>query len=149
MDTVAISLGTSVSLQATGCSGTVRWLQNDGSAVTMPITPKCSNNYHAVCDETNSGVTCTSPSSKSVFLQVNYPFSLTCSSIVSTGDWENASTWSGNRVPTNGDLVIINNNQKVFITTNTAKAQCLSIGGTAVLQYSTPTSKLSLGFQEP
>ncbi len=143
-DVVVVPFGTSVTLQSSGCNGTVNWYNNSGILVNMPISPKCSDYYYAQCVVSSGGVACTSPSSRKVYLKITHPFEVM--SIISGGNWEDASTWSGSRIPQNGDLVIIDTAHTVFIVSNSAKAQCLELRSDATLKYSNPSSKLSIGF---
>ena len=143
-DTVTIAVGTSVTLQANGCSGTIKWFNNSGLLVNMPVSPKCSESFFAQCETTIGGTACTSPSSRKVYLKITHPFEVT--SMIAGGNWEDSTTWSGGRIPQNGDLVIISQNHTVFVISGTAKAQCLEMRNNANLQYSNTSSKLSLGF---
>lgn len=141
---VTVNYGNFVNLQATGCMGVLVWQKKMGGSVVMPISPKCSEKYFAQCIETNGGTSCLTGNSPDVFLKV-IPSGEELTSITS-GNWESPSTWSIGRSPQNGDLVIIRPNDTVTITTATAAAQCLEVGEATNLQFSTPASKLSLGY---
>jgi Right handed beta helix region len=66
-----INVGASVTLTATGCTGTLKWFKSaDNTVVTMPITPTATTNYYAKCEETANGITCESPKSADVTVTV-------------------------------------------------------------------------------
>jgi GEVED domain/Pregnancy-associated plasma protein-A len=141
---VTVNYGNSISLQATGCAGILSWQKALGGSVIMPVSPKCSEKYYAQCLETNGGTSCLTGDSPIITLKV-IPSGGELTSIIS-GNWEASSTWNMGRSPQNGDLVIIRPSDIVTITTATASTQCLEVGILTNLQFSTPTSKLSLGF---
>jgi hypothetical protein len=66
-----INTGASLTLTATGCTGTLKWFKSaDNTAVTMPITPTANTNYYAKCEETTNGITCESLKSADVTVTV-------------------------------------------------------------------------------
>jgi parallel beta-helix repeat protein len=66
-----INAGASVTLTATGCTGTLKWFKSsDNTVVTMPVTPLATMNYYAKCEETANGITCESPQSANVTVTV-------------------------------------------------------------------------------
>jgi hypothetical protein len=141
-----ISAGNSATLTATGCSGntgvyTLKWYKSsDNSLVTMPVSPTTTTNYYSKCENTLNNVTCISPSSANVTVNVgNY-----INSIIS-GDWENSSTWTPSRVPLPTDNVIINNHT-VTITSNSANAKNVEYKSGATLKYLNAAAKLKMGF---
>jgi hypothetical protein len=142
--TVNMNYGVPISLTANGCLGTLLWYKSMGNMVTMPVSPTCSDRYFAKCEETNGTEKCLTGTSPILTVKV-IPSGGELTSITS-GNWEASSTWNIGRSPQNGDLVIIRPNDTVFITTNTAQARCLEMSGFNSIQYTTPNSKISLGF---
>ena len=72
-------IGTSATLTATGCSGSVgtfvlKWYQNSNDAlVTMPISPLVTTDYYAKCEQTFNAVTAISGKSNVVTLTILNP----------------------------------------------------------------------------
>lgn len=70
----SIALGSSVTLSATGCTGTgavLKWYKSaDNTLVSMPITPNVSTPYYAKCQQTVNNVVCTSAKSNDVMILV-------------------------------------------------------------------------------
>jgi hypothetical protein len=68
--------GQSISLTATGCTGTLgtftlKWYQtSDNLLVTMPVSPVVTTQYYSKCEQTANAVTCLSPKSNDVTLTV-------------------------------------------------------------------------------
>ncbi len=66
--------GNSISLNATGCTGSgfvIKWYQTaDDALVTMPVSPTVTTQYYAKCEQTANSVTCISPKSNDVTLTV-------------------------------------------------------------------------------
>jgi parallel beta-helix repeat protein len=68
--------GQSISLTATGCTGTLgtftlRWYQTaDNALVTMPVSPTVTTQYYSKCEQVANSVTCLSPKSNDVTLTV-------------------------------------------------------------------------------
>ncbi len=142
----SVATGGSVSLTATGCSGssgtyTLKWYKSsDNSLVTMPVIPATTTNYYAKCENTFNSTTCLSPASANVTVNVgNY-----INSIIS-GNWENSNTWTPSRIPLPTDNVIINNHM-VTITSNAANAKSVEYKTGATLKYLNATTKLNVGF---
>jgi hypothetical protein len=71
-----IYLGNSISLTATGCTGTLgtftlKWYQTaDNTLVTMPVSPTVTTQYYSKCEQTANSVTCLSPKSNDVTVTV-------------------------------------------------------------------------------
>ncbi len=71
-----IYLGNSISLTATGCTGTLgtftlKWYQtSDNALVTMPVSPTVTTQYYSKCEQTANSVTCLSPKSNDVMVIV-------------------------------------------------------------------------------
>lgn len=67
-------LGSSVTLTATGCTGTgfmIKWYQSSNNTlVAMPVSPSVTTNYYAICEQTANGVTCLSAKSNTLTLTV-------------------------------------------------------------------------------
>jgi hypothetical protein len=141
-----IASGGSVSLTATGCSGSsgtyaLKWYKaSDNSLVTMPVSPTTITNYYAKCEQTFNGITCISAKSANVAVNmgnfINSAF---------TGNWESTSTWTPSRVPLPTDIVIINNHT-VTVTSNAANAKSLEYKSGAILRYLNAAAKLKVGF---
>ena len=135
------SAGGSTTLTATGCGTyTLNWYRASvNTLVTMPISPTSTNNYYARCENALNNVTCLSPASANVTVNVgNY-----ISSIIS-GNWENSDTWTPSRIPLPTDIVIINNHT-VTITSDAANAKSLEYKSGATLKYLNATAKLKVG----
>lgn len=70
----SIPLGRSVTLTATGCTGTgalLKWYKSaDNTLVSMPITPNTSTTYYAKCEQTVNSVVCISAKSNDVMVLV-------------------------------------------------------------------------------
>jgi hypothetical protein len=68
--------GQSISLTATGCTGTLgtftlRWYQtSDNALVTMPVSPTVTTQYYAKCEQVANSVTCLSAKSNDVTVTV-------------------------------------------------------------------------------
>lgn len=75
--------GNTVSLSASGCSGSVgtfylSWFKASGDIpVTMPVNPTINTDYYAKCTQTANGISCTSVKSANVSVIVNTPPSIT------------------------------------------------------------------------
>jgi surface protein len=64
---------------------------------------------------------------------------------ITSGNWEDISTWNFNRIPTAADIVIIDNNHNVIINTNNANAKKVETRNNAKVIYNNATT-LKLGF---
>ncbi len=141
-----IPSGGSISLTATGCSGSLgtyvlKWYKaTDNSLVTMPVSPTTTTSYYAKCEQTLNSVTCVSMASANVVVIVGDFIN----SIV-TGNWESPSTWNPSRIPLPKDNVIINNHI-VTVTTNAANAKSVDLKSGANLRYLNGVGKLKVGF---
>jgi CHRD domain/Bacterial Ig domain/Ig-like domain CHU_C associated/PKD-like domain len=68
--------GQSISLTATGCTGTpgtftLKWYQtSDNAIVTMPVSPTVTTQYYSKCEQTANSVTCLSAKSNDVTVMV-------------------------------------------------------------------------------
>jgi phosphatidylethanolamine-binding protein (PEBP) family uncharacterized protein len=66
-----INLGSSATLTAIGCSGTLKWYKSfDNSLVTNPVSPTTTTNYYAKCEITANGITCESLQSADVTVSI-------------------------------------------------------------------------------
>ena len=72
-----IIFGGSVTLTATGCSGTndvLKWYQSaNNTLVIIPVSPTVASNYYAKCETTLNGISCVSPQSPEVTVTVLSP----------------------------------------------------------------------------
>ena len=136
----SISSGESISLTATGCSGTLLWFKSsDDSPATMPVSPTTMTSYYAKCEVTTNGVTCTSDKSGDVVVTVGIIIS-----IKTGGAWEDPTTWDAGRVPLSTDEVIIDTNHNVIITTLNAVAKKLRYRTNAKVTFANPATKLTI-----
>ena len=69
-----------------------------------------------------------------------------CISSVTSGNWENPTTWNLNRVPVATDNAVINNNHNVTINTDNANAKKAEVRPNAKLIYGNSAAKLKVGF---
>lgn len=141
---VSITSGGSISLTATGCTGTLLWFKtSDNSSVTMPVSPTATTNYYAKCSITANNVTCTSLASSNVTVTVNIIVSVIS---IKTGNWEDPSTWNVGRLPLITEDVTIDNTHTVTITTNNqATAKKVIHKANSILNLGNTTAKLILG----
>jgi CHRD domain/Bacterial Ig domain/PKD-like domain/Ig-like domain CHU_C associated/CS domain len=69
-----IYIGNSITLTATGCTGSgfvIKWYQTaDNVEVTMPVSPTVATQYYAKCEQTANSVTCASVKSNDVTVTV-------------------------------------------------------------------------------
>ncbi|MDZ7896689.1 MAG: hypothetical protein U5N85_01480 [Arcicella sp.] len=138
---VTIALGASVTLTATGCSGTLLWFKSaDSTAVTMPVSPTVTTSYFARCEQTANGITCSSVNSADVKVKVSTGFVIS----IKSGDWEDPTTWDSGSVPTATDDVTIDSTHTVSITTNGATAKKLNFNANSTLNYANSTAKLTV-----
>jgi hypothetical protein len=141
-----IPSGGSVTLTATGCSGSsgtyvLKWYKaSDNSLVTMPVNPTTTTSYYAKCEQTLNSVTCVSMASANVVVSVGDFINS-----IATGNWESPSTWSPSRVPLSTDNVIINNHI-VTITSNAANAKKVDLKSGGNLRYLNGVARLRVGF---
>ncbi len=75
-----ICYGSSVSLSATGCTGsgkTLNWFKvTENTPVTMPVNPTVNTDYYAKCVQTANGISCESLKSANVTVVVNSAISI-------------------------------------------------------------------------
>jgi hypothetical protein len=140
---VNIPIGTSITLTATGCVGTLLWFNaTNNSLVTMPIAPTDSSSYYAKCSVTVNNVTCIGQASGNVVVTVG-PMVVVS---IKTGDWEDPTTWNVGRLPLVTEEVKIDFGHLVTITTPTqATAKKLVYQPGATLRFANTTAKLTLG----
>ena len=136
-------IGTSITLTATGCEGTILWYKtSNNSSVTMPITPTDTASYYAKCSVTTNSVTCIGQASGNVFVSVGPMLVVS----IKTGNWEDPSTWNVGRLPLITEEVKINFGHLVTITTPsqaTAKKVVYQLGAT--IRFADSAAKLILG----
>ena len=66
-----IAMGSSATLTATGCAGTLRWyLSANDNEVTNPVSPTNATDYYAKCEITQNGASCLSDKSVNVTVGV-------------------------------------------------------------------------------
>jgi surface protein len=89
-----INLGSSVTLTATGCTGTLKWYKSsDNSLVTNPVSPSITTNYYAKCEVTSNGITCTSPASANVTVSV-ITVQIIYVNVSNTNPTQDGTTWA-------------------------------------------------------
>jgi hypothetical protein len=128
-----ICQGSSITLSATGCSGgTFAWTGGlTGTSVTA--SPTVTKSYKVACTITG----CTSDSSAIATITVfNGMYS------IKTGNWEDISTWSCNRVPLVTDDVIISPSH--VVTINNANAKARNLNNKSQLLMANSNSKLTI-----
>ena len=139
---VNIPAGTSTTLTATGCAGTLLWFNAaDNSSVTMPITPTATTTYYAKCSVTENSVTCIGQASGNVVVTVGPMIIIS----IKTGDWEDPTTWNVGRLPLVTEEVTIDSSHTVTITNTTATAKKLIYKTGSTLNFGNSTAKLTLG----
>jgi hypothetical protein len=135
-----IALGASITLTATGCTGTLLWFKaSDSTAVTMPVSPTVTTNYYAKC-QTTGATSCISAKSADVKVKVSTGFVIS----IKSGNWEDPTTWDSGSVPTATDVVTIDSTHTVNITTSTATAKKLNFNANSTLNYANSTAKLTV-----
>jgi hypothetical protein len=136
-----IPTGGSVTLTATGCTGTLTWYNATTNAVvTMPVSPTVTTTYYAKCAVTANGITCESANSNTATVNVGD----IVKSIVTGGAWNNPSTWDVGRVPLATDEVIIDSNHDVIITDMNAVAKKLRYMSNGKVSFGNPATKLTI-----
>lgn len=139
-----ITLGSSVTLTSTGCTGaglTEKWFKtSDDSPVMMPVSPTVTTSYYAKCERTTGTVICLSSKSNDVSVTVIIPPVI---SIIS-GNWEDAATWNVGRIPTATEDVIIDSNHTVTINT-IVSAKNVAIRTNGKIIKGSASSKLQIG----
>jgi hypothetical protein len=130
-----------------GTSPTYLWTKNNISFANT----KDINIINAVAGDiyalrmTPSAEACANPTSATLSLTIGTGCTSTITSIA-TGNWESATTWNLNRLPTNTDHVIIDTNHTVTVTTPDANAKKVETRGNAKVIFNDNTTKLKLGF---
>ncbi|WP_332368244.1 M36 family metallopeptidase [Spirosoma telluris] len=94
------TVGSSVTLNATGCTGVgsvLKWYRTaDDVEVSMPVSPTVTTQYYARCERTTGTRVCLSDKSENVTVTVVVPTSFNS---IKTGNWDEPSTWSCNCIP--------------------------------------------------
>jgi hypothetical protein len=139
---VNIPIGTSITLTATGCTGTLLWFKaTNNSSVIMPIAPTDSSTYYAKCAVTVNNITCIGQASGNVVVTVG-PMVVVS---IKTGDWEDPTTWNVGRLPLVSEEVTIDTFHIVTITNNTATAKKIIYKNNSTLRFANTAAKLTLG----
>lgn len=137
---VNITTGGSITLTATGCSGTLLWFKSsNNSPTTMPVSPTTTTSYYAKCQVITDGVTCSSAKSTDIVVIVGAIIS-----IKTGGAWEDPTTWDVGRVPLSTDEVLIDSNHNVIITTLHAVAKQLRYRNNGTLSFANPATQLTI-----
>ena len=132
-----------------GGTATYLWKKNNVDLATtqnITITNAVANDVYTLT-MTPSANACPNPATPTATasLTIGTGCSSTITSIA-TGNWENATTWNLNRLPTNADNVIIDANHTVTVTTPDANAKKVETRGNAKVIFNDTTTKLKLGF---
>ena len=139
---VNIPAGTSTTLTATGCAGTLLWFNTaNNSSVTMPISPTATTTYYAKCTVTANSVTCIGQASGNVVVTVGPMVIIS----IKTGSWEDPTTWNVGRLPLVTENVTIDISHIVTITNTNATAKKIIYKLGAKLNFGNVTAKLTLG----
>ncbi|MBN8823578.1 MAG: M36 family metallopeptidase [Spirosoma sp.] len=100
VSSTTLTMGSSVSLVASGCTGDgtrVRWYQAaDDQELTMPISPTVTTQYYARCERTVGTKVCLSDKSQNAIVTVVMPPPYNS---VQSGNWNLPSTWNCNCIP--------------------------------------------------
>ncbi len=95
-----ITMGSSVTLNATGCTGVgsvLKWYRTaDDVEVSMPGSPTTTTQYYARCVRTTGTTICLSDKSQPVTVTVILPTSFDS---VRSGNWDVPTTWNCNCIP--------------------------------------------------
>jgi serine protease AprX len=130
-----------------GSSPAYLWKKNNvnlSSLANITITNAIAGDIYALT-MTPSVDACANPTSATASITIGAGCTSTITSIA-TGNWENATTWNLNRLPTNTDHVIIDTNHTVTVTTPDANAKKVETRGNAKVIFNDNTTKLKLGF---
>jgi len=65
---------------------------------------------------------------------------------ITSGNWEDPTTWNLNRAPLTTDNAVINNNHNVTITTDGANSNKAEVRPNSKLIYGNSAAKLKVGF---
>ena len=127
--TAQVVLSNSITLTATGCSGTVDWYKkSDNQGVTMPVSPIITTLYYAKCNLSG----CVSGKSGDVTVTIGAPIAIS----IKSGNWNDKSTWNINRIPLSIDSVIIDLNHIVSIN-GQYSAKWMSFRGNGTITFGT------------
>ena len=69
-----------------------------------------------------------------------------CILSITSGNWEDPTTWNLNRIPAITDNAVINNNHNVTINTDSANSNKAEVRPNAKLIYGNSAAKLKVGF---
>ncbi|MVM28788.1 hypothetical protein GO755_01995 [Spirosoma sp. HMF4905] len=141
-----ITVGSSATLNATGCSdvgSVLKWYRTaDDMEVSMPVSPTATTQYYARCERTTGTRVCLSDKSENVTVMVVVPAVFAS---IKTGDWDMPSTWNCNCIPDGSLPVQIMDTHTVTIpNAYVAQAKGLRFIGTGkILQLG--TGRINIG----
>jgi parallel beta-helix repeat protein len=89
-----INSGSSATLTASGCAGTLLWYATIGDVpVTNPVSPSTTTDYYATCQVSANGITCISPRSANVSVTI-FSNQIIYVNITNTNPTQNGITWA-------------------------------------------------------
>ncbi len=134
--TAQVVLSNSITLTATGCSGTVDWYKaSDNTGVIMPVSPIVTTLYYAKCNLSG----CISAKSGDITVTIGAPIAIS----IKSGNWEDKTIWNINRVPLAIDSVIIDLNHAVEIH-GQYSAKWMSFRGNGTITFGSTIGNLNL-----
>ena len=116
---------------------------NLATSQNITITNAVANDVYSLT-VTPSADACPSPATATTSLTIGTGCTSTITSIT-TGNWENITTWDLNRLPTAADNVVIEANHIITITGNDANAKKVETKVNAKVIFNDNTTKLKLG----
>ena len=120
-----------------GISPSYTWTKNNIALATTPninISNAILGDTYTVILIPSADACASSVTTTTASLTIGVGCISTITSITS-GNWENTSTWNFNRLPTVSDIVIIDDNHNVTITTNNANSKKVEIRRNAKIIY--------------
>ena len=89
-----IAMGSSATLTATGCAGTLRWyLSANDNEVTNPVSPTTATDYYAKCEIIQNGTSCLSDKSVNVTVGV-IAVQIVYVNATNTNSTQDGTTWA-------------------------------------------------------
>ncbi|GAB4046404.1 M36 family metallopeptidase [Spirosoma litoris] len=111
-----ITAGSSITLNATGCTDTgsvLKWYQAaDDAAVSMPVSPTGTTQYYARCERTTGTKVCLSDKSENATVTVVAPTGVYS---IRSGNWNAPTTWNCTCIPDGTQPVQIMNAHTVTL----------------------------------